>query len=70
MPMLQDGESWNKAIRPKAAGAWNLHALSLGLPQLQHFVMFSSIVSAIGHHGECPNPSASLPLQWVRNHYS
>ena len=57
---VQDGESWNKTIRPKAAGAWNLHALSLGLPELQHFVMFSSIVAAIGHHGEDLGPSGVL----------
>ena len=60
LPAAQDGESWNKAIRPKAAGAWNLHALSLGLPELQHFVMFSSIVAAIGHHGEDLGPSGVL----------
>ena len=67
--MVQDGESWNRAVRPKAAGAWNLHALSLDLPELQHFVMFSSIVSAIGHHGECRNPSAPSSLQSTRNQY-
>ena len=48
----QDGESWNKAIRPKAVGAWNLHELSLSMKDLQHFVIFSSIVSSIGHQGE------------------
>jgi len=47
----QDGESWNKAIRPKAVGAWNLHELSLNMKDLQHFVIFSSIVSSIGHQG-------------------
>ena len=70
MPVLQDGESWNKAIRPKAAGAWNLHALSLDLPELQHFVMFSSIVSAIGHHGNRPHPSVSASLQSLCNQHS
>ena len=48
----QDGESWNKAVRPKALGAWNLHDLSLSMKELQHFVIFSSIVSSIGHQGE------------------
>lgn len=49
---VQDGESWNKAVRPKALGAWNLHELSLSMKELQHFVIFSSIVSSIGHQGE------------------
>jgi fatty acid synthase len=47
----QDGESWNKAIKPKAWGAWHLHELSLRLPHCEQFVMFSSIVSSIGHQG-------------------
>ena len=47
----QDGASWNKAIKPKAWGAWHLHELSLRLPHCEQFVMFSSIVSSIGHQG-------------------
>ena len=49
--LLQDGESWNRAIRPKAVGAWNLHELSLGLKELEHFVIFSSVVASMGHQG-------------------
>ena len=68
--VAQDGESWNKAIKPKAVGAWNLHELSLGLKQLQHFVIFSSIVSSIGHQGERDFPPvrhSSLPAVEIRS---
>ncbi len=51
---MQDGESWNKAVRPKAVGGWNLHNLSLKMKDLEHFVIFSSIVSSIGHQGASP----------------
>lgn len=57
---LQDGESWNKAVRPKALGAWNLHDLSLSMKELQHFVIFSSIVSSIGHQGELSHHCIAL----------
>ena len=53
--MTQDGESWNKAVRPKAVGGWNLHNLSLKMDHLEHFVIFSSIVSSIGHQGASPS---------------
>ena len=60
--LLQHGESWNRAIRPKAVGAWNLHELSLGLKELEHFVLFSSVVSSMGHQGSwrscCHDPKA------------
>ena len=52
--LVQDGESWNKAVQPKAVGGWNLHNLSLRMKELEHFVIFSSIVSSIGHQGESP----------------
>jgi hypothetical protein len=48
----QDGASWNKAIKPKAQGGWNLHDLSLQIESLEQFVVFSSVVSSIGHQGE------------------
>ena len=52
--LVQDGESWNKAVQPKAVGGWNLHNLSLRMKELEHFVIFSSIVSSIGHQGASP----------------
>ncbi len=48
---VQDGESWNRAIKPKALGAWNLHELSQSADSLEQFVVFSSVVSSIGHQG-------------------
>ena len=47
----QTGESWNAAVVPKAFGALNLDAVSHGLPQLEHFVIFSSVVSSTGNEG-------------------
>jgi len=52
----QDGESWNKAIKPKALGAWNLHELSQPIKTMEHFIVFSSVVSSIGHQGAHPPP--------------
>ena len=48
---LQTGESWNRTVRPKAMGAWNMDAASHGLPALEHFIFFSSIVAAQGNAG-------------------
>jgi hypothetical protein len=47
----QTGESWNKVVRPKALGAWNLDAATRGLADLEHFVCFSSIVASLGNAG-------------------
>ena len=49
--LCQTGESWNRCVKPKAAGAWNLDAASRGLKHLTHFVCFSSIVAAAGNAG-------------------
>ena len=52
---LQTGESWNKVVRPKALGAWNLDAATRDLAALEHFVCFSSIVATLGNAGvPCP----------------
>ena len=49
--LLQSGASWNTAVKPKALGAWNLHAAVEGVPSLEHFVCFSSIVGTVGNVG-------------------
>ena len=54
--LCQTGESWNRCVKPKAAGAWNLDAASRGLKHLTHFVCFSSIVAAAGNAGDPSNP--------------
>jgi polyketide synthase 12/myxalamid-type polyketide synthase MxaB len=46
-----DGESIESALRPKIAGAWNLHVATKGLP-LDHFVVFSSFASLVGPAGQ------------------
>ena len=51
LSMSQTGESWNRCVRPKAIGAWNLHELTKALPNLEQFVLFSSVVSWVGHQG-------------------
>ena len=51
---LQTGEAWNRCVRPKAIGSWNLDAASRGLRHLEHFVFFSSIVATQGNAGEQP----------------
>ena len=59
--LRQTGESWNRCVKPKAAGAWNLDAASRGLKHLTHFVCFSSIVAAAGNAGGSCNPSTPVP---------
>ncbi|CAK0731645.1 hypothetical protein CVIRNUC_000023 [Coccomyxa viridis] len=48
----QTGEAWNRCVRPKAIGSWNLDAASRGLRHLDHFVFFSSIVATQGNAGQ------------------
>ena len=48
----QTGEAWETVLKPKVRGAANLDALSRGVPDLQFFVVFSSIITAIGNPGD------------------
>jgi hypothetical protein len=48
---LQNGPDWNAVVKPKAHGALNLDAATQGLPHLEHFIVFSSIVASIGNDG-------------------
>lgn len=57
---LQTGESWNRTVRPKAIGAWNADAASRGLPALEHFIFFSSVVAVQGNAGRPTQPSQAL----------
>ncbi len=47
----QNREKFEKVLRPKVAGAWNLHQLTLN-QKLDFFVCFSSIASVIGWSGQ------------------
>lgn len=47
----QTGESWQRAVECKSEGALHLDEACQGLPHLQHFVMFSSMVAWAGNEG-------------------
>jgi NADPH:quinone reductase-like Zn-dependent oxidoreductase/SAM-dependent methyltransferase/acyl carrier protein len=49
--LQQNRERLLRAAAPKVYGAWNLHSQTLGLP-LDHFVLFSSVVSVLGNAGQ------------------
>jgi NAD(P)-dependent dehydrogenase (short-subunit alcohol dehydrogenase family)/acyl carrier protein len=56
--VLEDGnlasmppDRFRAALAPKIEGAWNLHRLTCGRP-LDFFVMYSSIASLVGVHGQ------------------
>ncbi|MFI4954807.1 MAG: SDR family NAD(P)-dependent oxidoreductase, partial [Gammaproteobacteria bacterium] len=51
-------EQMDEVLRPKVAGAWNLHELTQGLA-LQYFVLFSSITSLLGSNRQAPYVLAS-----------
>ena len=53
---MQTGESWQRAVECKAKGALNLDQACQAAPDLEHFVMFSSMVAWCGNEG------ASVPL--------
>ena len=48
-------ESHGRVLAAKAWGAWHLHSLTRELP-LDHFVLFSSIVSETGNVGQASTP--------------
>ncbi|HQS99331.1 MAG TPA: SDR family NAD(P)-dependent oxidoreductase [Thiobacillus sp.] len=49
-------------IAPKLMGAWNLHRATLGIP-LEHFVLYSSITTAIGNPGQANYVAANAGLE-------
>jgi acyl transferase domain-containing protein/NADPH:quinone reductase-like Zn-dependent oxidoreductase/acyl carrier protein/ubiquinone/menaquinone biosynthesis C-methylase UbiE len=51
----------NQVMRPKIAGAWNLHLLCAGLP-LDFFVLFSSFASLVGNPGQANYVAANAFL--------
>ena len=66
--MLDDGvllqQSWDRferVLRPKAAGAWNLHVATAALP-LDFFVLFSSAASLLGLAGQGNHAAANAFL--------
>jgi NADPH:quinone reductase-like Zn-dependent oxidoreductase/acyl carrier protein len=57
----QTWEKYEKTFHPKVAGGWNLHSLTLDY-NLEHFVMFSSVIAKIGSAGQSNHSSANFFL--------
>jgi myxalamid-type polyketide synthase MxaB len=51
MLRMQNWERFERVMRPKVAGAWQLHRATRGMP-LDFFVLFSSGVGLVGAHGQ------------------
>jgi acyl carrier protein len=49
-------------LHPKLVGAWNLHQATLQIP-LEHFVLYSSITTAIGNPGQANYVAANAALE-------
>ena len=62
-----DGESIERALQPKVAGAWNLHLLTRDLA-LDHFVVFSSLASLVGPAGQGNYAAANAFLDALAHH--
>lgn len=66
----QTSEKFNRVMRPKILGSWNLHSLSYNL-ELDFFVLFSSAASMLGSSGQANYAAANAFLdalaQYRRN---
>lgn len=57
-----DAQRMESVVAPKLLGAWNLHQATLGMP-LEHFVLYSSITTAIGNPGQANYVAANAGLE-------
>ncbi|MBX3670089.1 MAG: SDR family NAD(P)-dependent oxidoreductase [Rhodocyclaceae bacterium] len=57
-----DAQSVAAVLRPKLLGAWNLHKATLGIP-IEHFVLYSSITTALGNPGQANYVAANAALE-------
>jgi hypothetical protein len=53
-----DAQSIQSVLNAKLLGAWHLHQATLSLTSLKHFVLYSSVTTAIGNRGK---PTMWLP---------
>jgi len=58
---LQNWERFERVLRPKVAGAWNLHTLTRDIP-LDFFVLFSGIAGVLGSPGQANHAAANAFL--------
>jgi len=63
----RDWASFQRVLRPKVEGAWNLHRASAKLP-LDFFVLFSSAVSLLGSAGQSSYAAANAFLDALAEH--
>lgn len=59
-----DAMRMETVIAPKLLGAWNLHQATIGIP-LEHFVLYSSITTAIGNPGQANYVAANAGLEGI-----
>ncbi|MDR2787819.1 MAG: SDR family NAD(P)-dependent oxidoreductase [Candidatus Accumulibacter sp.] len=57
-----DAARMETVVAPKLLGAWNLHQATLGIP-LEHFILYSSITTAIGNPGQANYVAANAGLE-------
>ncbi|WP_437611746.1 SDR family NAD(P)-dependent oxidoreductase [Sorangium sp. So ce834] len=60
-------ESFRNVMKPKALGAWNLHALTRDMP-LDFFVLYSSAASLLGAAGQANYAAANAFLDALSHH--
>lgn len=57
-----DADGLQAVLAPKLLGAWNLHQATLALP-ITHFVLYSSVTTAIGNPGQGNYVAANAGLE-------